>query len=62
MDKESREETLEELEALVDMQLALNDLICVVAQSGRVPRVEVDYDQNGRPQVRVSLEPEPMED
>ena len=47
------EEFAEDFKALQDVTFSLNDLICVVSYGGYVPKVEVEYDEQGRPQVVI---------
>lgn len=48
---------VQEMDALVDMEQALNDLISLVAYDYHAePHIEVIYDEEGRPQVHVWLE------
>lgn len=45
----------EDQKALNDAAFFLNDLICVVSYGGNVPALTIEYDDVGRPQVKVDL-------
>lgn len=45
----------EDQKALNDVAFFLNDLICVVSYGGNIPALTIEYDDEGRPQVKVDL-------
>lgn len=52
----TEEMKIEDLKALQEVVSALNDLICLISKSGKVPTVVVEQDEQWRPQVIVRME------
>lgn len=47
---------IQDLVALEEVKCAFNDLVCLIARSGKIIHVYVEYDEENRPQLRLEME------